>query len=64
MSDIDYSEKDFEKYYDKGRFYNNRKSVEVRNPYEIPKYLYNAKCRKYEFVKIKFYGLYYLIELN
>ena len=50
--------------YDKKKCYNNGHSVKVKNPYQIPVHLSKAKNSGKEFVKIEFYGLYYLIQLN
>ena len=57
-------EKIYSSIYNKKKCYNNGKSIEVKYPSQIPKYLFNAKCKKYKFVKIKFKDLYYLIQIK
>ena len=44
--------------------YNNGRSVEVRNPSQIPQHLQRARYSGRQFVKLKHQSLYYLIQLN
>ncbi len=58
-----------ESFYNKMRCYNHGRSIKLRNLSEITNHLYQAKCsnnknRKYDFMKVTYNNVYYLIALN
>lgn len=68
---ISKDENDFNKesFYDKTRCYNHGRSIKLRNLSEITNHLYQVKCsnnknRKYDFMKVTYNDVYYLIALN
>lgn len=58
-----------ESFYNRTRCYNNGHVIKLRNLSDVTSHLHQAKCsnsknRKYDYVKVTYNNVYYLIELN